>query len=66
MCFGGELEHEHVARPRRVGHGLDLDRAAEAGAKAQPLLADGIAVTLRKPKWANFEVAPAPAAAGPP
>jgi folate-binding protein YgfZ len=43
-----------------------LDRAAEAGAKAQPLLADGIAVTLRKPKWANFEVAPAPAAAGTP
>jgi folate-binding protein YgfZ len=43
-----------------------LDRAAEAGAKAQPLLADGIAVTLRKPTWANFEVAPTPAAAGTP
>jgi folate-binding protein YgfZ len=43
-----------------------LDRAAEAGAKAQPLLADGIAVMLRKPTWADFEVAPTPAAAGTP
>jgi folate-binding protein YgfZ len=48
-------------------HGLALvrlDRAAEAGAKGQTLLADGIAVTLRKPDWADFELAPAPAAAG--
>ena len=45
---------------------IRLDRAAEASAKGQALLADGIAVTLRKPKWATFEVAPAPAAAGTP
>lgn len=42
---------------------LRLDRAAEATAKGQPLLADGIAVTVRQPKWASFELAPAPAAA---
>ena len=48
-------------------HGLALvrlDRAAEASAKGQTLLADGIAVTLRRPDWADFELAPAPAAAG--
>jgi tRNA-modifying protein YgfZ len=40
-----------------------LDRAAEAAANGQALLADGAAVALRKPDWADFEVAPAPAAA---
>jgi hypothetical protein len=45
---------------------IRLDRAAEAAAKGQPLLADGVAVTLRKPDWADFELAPAPAAAGSP
>jgi folate-binding protein YgfZ len=38
-----------------------LDRAAEASAKGQALLADGIRISLRKPDWATFEVAPAPA-----
>ena len=45
---------------------IRLDRAAEASAKGQALLADGIAITLRKPDWATFEVAPAAAAAGAP
>lgn len=48
-------------------HGLALvrlDRAAEASAKGQKLLADGIAVTLCKPGWADFDLGPAPAAAG--
>jgi folate-binding protein YgfZ len=40
---------------------IRLDRAAEAAAKGQALLADGVAVTLRKPDWADFEPAPAPA-----
>jgi len=48
-------------------HGLALirlDRAAEAAAKGQVLLADGVAVTLRKPVWADFELAPASATVG--
>ena len=45
---------------------IRLDRAAEASAKGQALLADGIAITLGKPDWATFEVAPAAAAAGAP
>jgi folate-binding protein YgfZ len=35
-----------------------LDRAAEAKAKGQSLLAAGVAITLRKPRWATFELAP--------
>jgi tRNA-modifying protein YgfZ len=38
-----------------------LDRAAEASAKGQDLLADGIRLSLRKPAWATFEVEAAPA-----
>src|SRR5262245_43235556 len=41
-----------------------LDRAAEATAKGQALLADGVAVSLRTPHWATFEPEPSPAAAG--
>lgn len=41
-----------------------LDRAAEAAVKSQALLADGVAVTLRKPDWADFDLAPAQTAAG--
>jgi tRNA-modifying protein YgfZ len=36
---------------------LRLDRAAEAMAKGQNLTADGVAITLRKPDWATFDVA---------
>jgi tRNA-modifying protein YgfZ len=36
-----------------------LDRAAEAAAKGTSLMADGVAIALRKPDWANFELAPA-------
>ena len=36
-----------------------LDRAAEAAAKGTRLMADGVAIALRKPDWANFELAPA-------
>jgi len=43
---------------------IRLDRAAEAGAAGQPLQADGVAITLRKPTWATFELAPARAATG--
>jgi folate-binding protein YgfZ len=39
---------------------IRLDRAAEAAAKGQALLADGIRISLRKPDWAAFEVAAAP------
>jgi folate-binding protein YgfZ len=44
-------------------HGLALvrlDRAAEARARGQPLLAGGIAIALRKPRWATFELAAEP------
>jgi folate-binding protein YgfZ len=43
---------------------LRLDRAAEASAKGQPLTADGVALTLRKPDWGDFKLVPAPAGAG--
>jgi folate-binding protein YgfZ len=47
-----------------------LDRAAEASAKGVPLTASGVAIALRKPEWATFELAPGlatePAAAGKP
>jgi folate-binding protein YgfZ len=39
-----------------------LDRAAEASARGQVLLADGVAIALRRPDWASFELAPAPTA----
>jgi folate-binding protein YgfZ len=35
-----------------------LDRAAEASAKGQAILADGVAISLRKPRWATFELDP--------
>ncbi|HEX5997965.1 MAG TPA: folate-binding protein [Hyphomicrobiaceae bacterium] len=43
-----------------------LDRAAEARAKGQAILADGVAISLQKPDWATFELDPgaAKAAAG--
>jgi folate-binding protein YgfZ len=34
-----------------------LDRAAEAAAKGDKLMAGGVAITLRKPSWASFELA---------
>jgi folate-binding protein YgfZ len=36
-----------------------LDRAAEAVAKGERLTAGGVAITLRKPEWATFDLAPA-------
>jgi hypothetical protein len=39
-----------------------LDRAAEASAKGQALLADGVAISLKKPEWATFELEPGPKA----
>jgi len=36
-----------------------LDRAAEAAAKGTRLMAGEVAIALRKPDWANFELAPA-------
>lgn len=44
---------------------LRLDRAAEAKSKGQVLTAGGVAVTLRKPEWATFALAPAEAAGAP-
>ena len=41
---------------------LRLDRAAEAKAKGQPLLAGGVVIALHKPAWATFELDPAAAA----
>lgn len=41
---------------------LRLDRAAEAKAKGEPLAAGGVAVALRKPDWATFDLEPAAAA----
>jgi len=38
---------------------IRLDRAAEAAAKGTSLMAGGVAITLRKPDWASFELAPA-------
>lgn len=42
-----------------------LDRAAEATAKGQALTADGVAITLRKPDWASFDLAPPATAEAP-
>jgi folate-binding protein YgfZ len=39
-----------------------LDRAAEAAAKGDRLLAGGVAIALRKPDWARFELRPTIAA----
>ena len=44
---------------------LRLDRAAEAKAKGQALTAGGVAITLRKPDWATFDLEPAAAAETP-
>jgi tRNA-modifying protein YgfZ len=41
-----------------------LDRAAEASARGQAILADGVAISLRKPDWATFELAPGANPAG--
>jgi folate-binding protein YgfZ len=41
---------------------LRLDRAAEAKAKAEPLTAGGVAIAVRKPGWATFDVEPTDAA----
>jgi folate-binding protein YgfZ len=42
-----------------------LDRAAEAKAKRQTLAVNGVAVTLRKPEWARFALAPTESAEAP-
>ncbi len=42
-----------------------LDRAAEAKAKGEALTAGGVAIALRRPDWATFELAPAAAAEAP-
>jgi len=42
-----------------------LDRAAEAMAKGEALLADSVAITLRKPRWATSDLLPAVAAGAP-
>ena len=39
-----------------------LDRAAEATAKGDRLMAGGVAIALRKPDWARFELRPTIAA----
>jgi tRNA-modifying protein YgfZ len=44
---------------------IRLDRAAEAAAKGEKLVAGGVKITLRKPDWARFELAPAIAAEAP-
>jgi folate-binding protein YgfZ len=44
---------------------LRLDRAAEAKAKGVALTAGGVAIRLRKPDWATFDVAPSAAAEAP-
>jgi hypothetical protein len=44
---------------------IRLDRAAEAKAKGEPLLAGGVKITLRKPDWATFDLAPGAAAEAP-
>lgn len=41
---------------------LRLDRAAEAKAKGIPLLAGAVAITLRAPPWAHFDLEPPPPA----
>ena len=47
---------------RRALAMLRLDRAAEAKAKGEPLMAGGIEIALRKPDWATFDLEPAAAA----
>jgi tRNA-modifying protein YgfZ len=47
---------------RRALAMLRLDRAAEAAAKGEPLLAGGVEIAMRKPEWATFDLAPASAA----
>jgi hypothetical protein len=42
-----------------------LDRAAEAATKGERLTAGGVAIALRKPDWARFDLAPAVAAEAP-
>jgi tRNA-modifying protein YgfZ len=44
---------------------IRLDRAAEARSKGVAIMADGVAVALRKPDWASFELAPRAAAEAP-
>jgi folate-binding protein YgfZ len=44
---------------------LRIDRAAEAKAKGQSLTAGGVAIALRKPDWATFDIEPAAAAETP-
>jgi tRNA-modifying protein YgfZ len=41
---------------------LRLDRAGEAKAKGQPLTAGGVAIAVRKPDWATFDLEPTAAA----
>ena len=61
---GGDRQH-------RLGRGTQalalvrLDRAAEAMAKGDTLTAGGVAITLRKPDWATFDLAPARRAGAP-
>ncbi len=43
-----------------------LDRAAEARARGQAILADGVAISLKKPDWATFELDPSAAKAAAP
>jgi len=55
----GRFRHHRHARSVAGKHGLALlrlDRAAEARAKGEALLADGIALTVRKPEWATFDL----------
>jgi len=44
---------------------IRLDRAAEARSKGQAIMAGGVAVALRKPDWASFELAPRATAEAP-
>jgi folate-binding Fe-S cluster repair protein YgfZ len=53
-----------VAGTRALGL-IRLDRAAEALAKGEPLLAGGVPIRLVKPAWASFELAPAAPAEAP-
>jgi folate-binding protein YgfZ len=41
---------------RRALAMLRLDRAAEAKAKGEPLMADGVEIVPRKPDWASFDL----------
>jgi folate-binding protein YgfZ len=44
---------------------LRLDRVAEAQRKGEPLTAGGVPISVRKPAWANFDIAPPAAAEAP-